>query len=110
MPAVRLTDVAARAGVSLATASRVINGSHRVPAEPIAARVRAAAAELGYVANAQAQALARSATGLIGLVVHDIADPYFSSIVRVPNDAHVSITARCCWPARTGTSRPSSRL
>ena len=82
MPAVRLTDVAALAGVSLATASRVINGSHRVPAEPIAARVRAAAQELGYVANAQAQALARSATGLIGLVVHDIADPYFSSIVQ----------------------------
>lgn len=82
MPAVRLVDVAARAGVSLATASRVINGSRRrVPAEAIAARVRIAAEELGYVANAQAQALARSSTGLIGIVVHDIADPYFSSIV-----------------------------
>jgi len=82
VPAVRLTDVAGRAGVSLATASRVLNGSHRSPAEDIAVRVRAAADELGYVANAQAQALARSATGLIGLVVHDISDPYFSSIVR----------------------------
>lgn len=83
MRAVRLVDVAARAGVSLATASRVINGSRRrVPAEAIAARVRIAADELGYVANAQAQALARSTTGLIGIVVHDIADPYFSSIVR----------------------------
>ncbi|MET1006196.1 MAG: LacI family DNA-binding transcriptional regulator [Propionibacteriaceae bacterium] len=81
MPAVRLSDVAERAGVSLATASRVINGSHRTPAEAIANRVRAAADELGYVANAQAQALARSATGLIGLVVHDIADPYFSTII-----------------------------
>ena len=82
MPAVRLTDVALRAGVSLATASRVLNGSLRSPAEAIAVRVRAAADELGYVANAQAQALARSATGLVGLVVHDISDPYFSSIVR----------------------------
>ncbi|GAA1428315.1 LacI family DNA-binding transcriptional regulator [Microlunatus lacustris] len=82
MPAVRLTDVAVRAGVSLATASRVLNGSLRSPAESIAVRVRAAADELGYVANAQAQALARSATGLVGLVVHDISDPYFSSIVR----------------------------
>lgn len=82
VPAVRLSDVAHRAGVSLATASRVINGSHRIPAEVIAVRVREAAAELGYVANAQAQALARSASGLIGLVVHDIADPYFSSIAR----------------------------
>lgn len=82
MAAVRLTDVASRAGVSLATASRVLNGSHRSPAAAISSRVRAAAEELGYVANAQAQALARSATGLIGLVVHDIADPYFSTIVR----------------------------
>ena len=39
-----------------------------------------AARELGYVPNAQAQALARASTGLLGLVVHDIADPYFSSI------------------------------
>ena len=77
-----LTEVARRAGVSLATASRVLNGSARTPAEEIAARVRSAARELGYVPNAQAQALARSATGLIGLVVHDIADPYFSAITR----------------------------
>jgi len=80
--AVTLTDIASHAGVSLATASRVLNGSARTPAEDIARRVREAAHELGYVANAQAQALARSATGLVGLVVHDIADPYFSSITR----------------------------
>lgn len=80
--AVTLIDIARHAGVSLATASRVLNGSARTPAEPIAERVRTSAVELGYVANAQAQALARSATGLVGLVVHDIADPYFSSITR----------------------------
>jgi len=82
MPAITLTDVARHAGVSLATASRVLNGSARTPAEAIAARVRNSARELGYVANAQAQALARSTTGLIGLVVHDIGDPYFSTITR----------------------------
>ncbi|MDQ1200503.1 LacI family transcriptional regulator [Rhodococcus sp. SORGH_AS303] len=88
MAAVRLRDVAAAAGVSQATASRVLNGSSRVPGEGVADRVRAAAADLGYIANAQAQALARSSTGLIGLVVHDVADPYFSSIVRgVQNEA-----------------------
>ncbi len=80
--AVTLTDVARSAGVSLATASRVLNGSARTPAEDIASRVRASARELGYVANAQAQALARSATGLVGLVVHDIVDPYFAAITR----------------------------
>ncbi|MGE2717799.1 LacI family DNA-binding transcriptional regulator [Mycolicibacterium litorale] len=82
MVAVRLQDVAARAGVSQATASRVLNGSSRIPGEGVADRVRAAARELGYVPNAQAQALARASTGLLGLVVHDIADPYFSSIAR----------------------------
>jgi LacI family transcriptional regulator len=82
MAAVKLTEVALRAGVSLATASRVLNGSDRIPAEGIAEKVRAAAEELGYVANAQAQGLAKSATGLVGLVVHDIADPYFSTITK----------------------------
>ena len=82
MAAVTLQDVATRAGVSQATASRVLNGSSRIPGEGVADRVRAAARELGYVANAQAQALARSSTGLLGLIVHDVADPYFSSIVR----------------------------
>ncbi|WP_082000510.1 LacI family DNA-binding transcriptional regulator [Arthrobacter sp. PAMC 25486] len=78
----KLSEVARHAGVSLATASRVINGSSRTPAAEIAERVKAAAAELGYVANAQAQALARQSTGLVGLVVHDIADPYFSTIAH----------------------------
>ncbi|PBC55868.1 MULTISPECIES: LacI family DNA-binding transcriptional regulator [Rhodococcus] len=82
MVAVRLQDVAIRAGVSQATASRVLNGSTRVPGAGVADRVRAAARELGYVPNAQAQALARSSSGLLGLIVHDIADPYFSSIMR----------------------------
>ncbi|WP_218711890.1 LacI family DNA-binding transcriptional regulator [Arthrobacter sp. BF1] len=79
---VNLTEVARHAGVSLATASRVLNGSARSPAPDITERVKAAAEELGYVANAQAQALARSTTGLVGLVVHDIADPYFSAIAH----------------------------
>ncbi|MEF9874867.1 MAG: LacI family DNA-binding transcriptional regulator [Glutamicibacter sp.] len=80
--AVRLTDVANEAGVSLATASRVLNGSARKPAVEISDKVRAAAEKLGYFPNAQAQALARSTTKLIGLVVRDIADPYFSTIAR----------------------------
>lgn len=82
MAAVTLQDVAVRAGVSQATASRVLNGSSRIPGEGVADRVRTAARELGYVPNAQAQALARASTGLLGLIVHDIADPYFSSIAR----------------------------
>ncbi len=80
MRGVTLTDVALRAGVSQPTASRVLNGSARRPSPAVVEAVRRAAEELGYISNAQAQALARSQTGLVGLVVHDIADPYFSSI------------------------------
>ena len=76
----RLTEVAKRAGVSLATASRVLNGSDRTVGEPYRSRVLAAAAQLGYRANPHAQAMARGASNIVGLVVHDVADPYFSTI------------------------------
>ncbi|MGP0224327.1 LacI family DNA-binding transcriptional regulator [Paenarthrobacter sp. NCHU4564] len=87
MAASTLSEVARLAGVSLATASRVLNGSSRKPAEEIAERVREAADKLGYIPNAQAQALAKSSSGLIGLIVHDIADPYFAAIARGVQDA-----------------------
>ncbi|WP_314195466.1 LacI family DNA-binding transcriptional regulator [uncultured Arthrobacter sp.] len=82
MAASTLTEVARLAGVSPATASRVLNGSARTPGPDIAERVRRAADSLGYIPNAQAQGLAKSSSGLIGLIVHDIADPYFSAIAR----------------------------
>jgi LacI family transcriptional regulator len=77
---VTLADVARQARVSLATASRVINGSDRQVTPELEQRVMAAAADLGYTPNAQAQALARSASNVVGLLVHDILDPYFSGI------------------------------
>src|ERR1700761_8966291 len=77
---VTLTDVARPAGGPPPTASRVLNGSTRRTSPEVATAVRRAAEELGYISNAQAQALAKSTTGLIGLVVHAIADPYFSTI------------------------------
>ncbi len=77
---VTLQDVADRAGVSLTTASRVVNeGSRRVGAG-LAQRVNKAVAELGYTANLQARAVATGQSTMIGVVVHDIADPYFSTI------------------------------
>jgi LacI family transcriptional regulator len=76
----RLTEVADRARVSLATASRVLNGSDRTVGERLRSRVLAAAAQLGYRANPHAQAMARGASNIVGLVVHDLADPYFSAI------------------------------
>lgn len=75
-----LHDVAREAGVSLATASRVLNGSERKVAESFRERVESAAADLGYTANVSAQATARGTSPVIALLVADIADPYFGLI------------------------------
>ena len=77
---VTLQDVANRAGVSLSTASRVLSDGSRRVGKPLADRVLQAMAELGYTANLQARAVATGESAMIGVVVHDIADPYFSSI------------------------------
>jgi LacI family transcriptional regulator len=84
---VTLAQVAALAGVSQPTASRVLNGSERKPSPAVVEAVRRAADELGYIPNAQAQALARATSGLLGLVVQDIADPYFSALAAGVQDA-----------------------
>ncbi|MER7334661.1 MULTISPECIES: LacI family DNA-binding transcriptional regulator [unclassified Micromonospora] len=78
-PRLRLIDVAERAGVSLATASRALAGREGV-SEEVAGRVRQVAQELGYVANPYARTLAGGASSTVGLVVHQVDDPYFSEI------------------------------
>jgi len=77
---VTLEDVAKQAGVSLATASRVLNGSTRQVGPALRSRVEQAAGELGYRANIAAQTLARGAGNVIGIVVHDLTDPYFAAL------------------------------
>ena len=82
MPGSRVTlqDVADRAGVSLTTASRVLSDGPRQVGQPLADRVHRAVADLGYTANLQARAVATGQSTMVGVVVHDISDPYFSSI------------------------------
>ncbi|MEV4759001.1 LacI family DNA-binding transcriptional regulator [Micromonospora sp. NPDC049559] len=77
-----LADVARRAGVSPATASRIINGSPKPVTEALRERVLAAVEELQYVPNAHAQSLARSHRSAVGVIVHDVSDPYFAEITR----------------------------
>ncbi|CAN5507605.1 LacI family DNA-binding transcriptional regulator [soil metagenome] len=77
-----LLDVARQADVSLATASRALSGSRDRVSPALRDRVLAAAGRLNYVPNAQARALARASTSTVGLVVHDVSDPYFSEIAR----------------------------
>jgi LacI family transcriptional regulator len=75
----RLADVAARASVSIATASRALAGREGV-SEAVAAHVREVAMRMGYVANVHARTLAGGATSTVGLIVHEIGDPYFAEI------------------------------
>lgn len=79
--AVRLADVAKRAGVSLATASRVLSTRTSYRGRPeFRRRVLAAAAELGYEPNLHARVLAGARSPTVALVVHDIRDAYFALI------------------------------
>lgn len=78
--AVTIAQVAAHAGVSPATVSRVMNG--RFLGEPaIAERVRAAAAELDYTPNYSARSLALGETKAIAFVVPDLANPAFQAVL-----------------------------
>jgi LacI family transcriptional regulator len=83
-----MRDVAALAGVSLKTVSRVINGEPTVDAE-LAARVRRAAAQLSYRHNLTASNLRRGdgRSFMIGLMLEDVANPYSSSIYRAVENA-----------------------
>ncbi len=101
---VTLADVARSAGVSLATASRAINGSARQVRPDLRDKVLAAARALNYVADAQAQAMARGRTNVVGLLVHDIADPYFSTIaagVLRAAEEHGLLVTLCITSRRT---------
>jgi LacI family transcriptional regulator len=77
---VTISDVAAGAHVSPATVSRVLNGGYPV-APATRQQVERVVRELGYVRNAHARALRTASSGVVGVIIHDVADPYFSEIV-----------------------------
>src|SRR5207253_7033880 len=78
-----ITEVARRAGVSITTVSRVLNPVSEYPvAAATRRRVLAAASALQYSPSALARALVTRRSHMIGVLLGDIADPYFSEIVR----------------------------
>lgn len=81
LPKVGIHDVAARAGVSIATVSRVLNQSRPVAPE-LRDRVMAAALELGYNANLLGRALRQGRSHSIGLVVPDLENPFFATLAQ----------------------------
>lgn len=79
--AVTIRDVAQQAGVSPMTVSRVINGSQSVN-EQTRARVEQVIGQLGYVPNNMARGLSQQTSGTLGLLVPDVANPFFMLILR----------------------------
>jgi LacI family transcriptional regulator len=77
---VTIGDVAARAGVSIATVSKVINGRYGVAAATLA-RVQAVIDELGYESSIVAQSLRSHRTNVIGVVVADI-EPFSAELLK----------------------------
>ena len=82
-----ITEVARLAGVSPATASRVVSASDYPVSAATRARVLEAAQTLDYVPNALARGLLKSRVPVVAVIVHDITDPYFAEIVRGVEDA-----------------------
>ncbi|MFD3620381.1 LacI family DNA-binding transcriptional regulator [Streptomyces sp. NPDC058676] len=76
-----IKDVAAEAGVSVATVSRVLNDHPSVSADA-RTRVLAAVEVLGYRRNAVARSLRTDQTHTLGLVISDVMNPYFTELAR----------------------------
>jgi DNA-binding LacI/PurR family transcriptional regulator len=80
-PKIDIRDVAARAQVSIATASRAINHVPTVDVR-LAERVWKAVAELDYFPNTQARALVSGKSKLLGLIVSEITNPFFPELIQ----------------------------
>ena len=85
---VKIKTVAERAGVSVATVSRVLNGNPTV-AEELAVRVQRAVEETGYRPNDIARSLRTRSTRTIALLIPDISNPFFAELARGVEDVAV---------------------
>lgn len=79
--AVTLTDVARAAGVSSSSVSRALSAPEKVNSET-GKRIRRIADEMGYAVRSHARVAGRARTDLIGLIVPDIANPFFPPIIK----------------------------
>ena len=86
MVMITIKDVAAAAGVSVSTASRVIAGSSATSRDS-RARVQAAVETLDYRPNMQAQSLRSTRTNALGLLVSDVRNPFFADLAHSAEQA-----------------------
>ena len=85
-PAIRIKDVARRAGLSSATVSRVLAGKPHI-SDSARQRVLAAVSELEYQPSRVARTLRVQTSRIIGLIVSDVENPFFTSLARAVEDA-----------------------
>ncbi len=99
-PVATIADVARRAGVSIATVSRVLSpGLHPHPVHPeTARRVHEAALALDFVPSALARGLVSRRSGLLALAVPDLADPHYPQVARGAEEAasHEGLSLLVC--------------
>ncbi len=108
MANVTLKDVAERAGVDISTASRALSPEKSSVVAPATRRSVIEAAEtLGYRSNLQASALRRGRTGIIGVIVADISNPFIGPVIR--GVAH-ALGGRGLLPIMTETRDSSDEL
>ncbi|MFF4642781.1 LacI family DNA-binding transcriptional regulator [Streptomyces sp. NPDC001389] len=81
-----MKDVAARAGVGLKTVSRVVNGEPGVTPDT-EQRVQDAIEALGFRRNDSARVLRKGRTATVGLVLEDLADPFYGPLNRAVEEA-----------------------
>lgn len=78
---ITLSTIADRLGVSTATVSLALRDSPLV-ATATAERIKRAAVEMGYIYNRRAASLRTSRSGIVGVMVHDIMNPFFAEILK----------------------------
>ncbi|MEV7762886.1 LacI family DNA-binding transcriptional regulator [Curtobacterium flaccumfaciens] len=115
VPSRRVTAamVAERAGTSIATVSLVVNGKDRGRVSaPIAARVRDAVDDLGYVVDHAASSLARGSGDLVVFIAPDLSNPFFAEVIRGVRDTLgdrfqlvLSVTERGAQPVAADVRR-----
>ncbi len=81
-----LSDVAKMAGVGIMSVSRVVNGTRRVSPD-VERRVREALAKIDYRPNEAARVLKGTKSTVLGLIVPDLADPFFAAYCSVIQEA-----------------------
>ena len=81
-----MADVAARAGVSVATVSRALSGEPKRVSQPVLQRIIDAAEELEYIPNNLARNMRSGSARILGLIISDIGNPFFTAVARGVED------------------------